>query len=174
MIAYWLKQLGLIEDFHLKEIAKGTNLYRAMLKTSHKGPSTSLTDVGFGVSQILPVLVLLYYVPEHSTVLMEQPEIHLHPAVQSGLADVMLSVARVRNVQILVESHSEHLMRRLQRRVAEAEVSYDDVKLYFVSLQRGAAQISDLLLNEWGEIETGRRGFSATKWAKSRQLLRRP
>ena len=153
MIAYWLKQLGLIEDFQLKEIAKGTNLYRAMLKTSHKGPSTSLTDVGFGVSQILPVLVLLYYVPEHSTVLMEQPEIHLHPAVQSGLADVMLSVARVRNVQILVESHSEHLMRRLQRRVAEAEVSYDDVKLYFVSLQRGAAQISDLLLNEWGEIE---------------------
>ena len=153
MIAYWLKQLGLIEDFHLKEIVEGTNLYRAMLKTSHKGPSTSLTDVGFGVSQVLPVLVLLYYVPERSTVLMEQPEIHLHPAVQSGLADVMLSVAKVRNVQILVESHSEHLMRRLQRRVAEAEVSHDDVKLYFVSLQRGAAQISDLLLNEWGEIE---------------------
>ena len=43
MIAYWLKQLGLIEDFHLKEIAKGTNLYRAMLKTSHKGP-VHITD----------------------------------------------------------------------------------------------------------------------------------
>ena len=153
MIAYWLGQLGLIEDFRLQEIAKGTNLYRAMVKTSRKSPSTSLTDVGFGVSQILPALVLLYYVPERSTVLMEQPEIHLHPAVQSGLADVMLNVASVRNVQILVESHSEHLMRRLQRRVAEGGVSSDDVKLYFISSQQGAAQISDLRLNEWGEIE---------------------
>lgn len=85
--------------------------------------------------------------------LLEQPEIHLHPAVQSGLADVMLNVAKVRNVQILVESHSEHLMRRLQRRVAEERVSSDDVKLYFVSSQGGPAQVSDLQLNEWGEIE---------------------
>ena len=139
--------------FRLEEIAKGTNLYRAMVKTSYGGPSTSLIDVGFGVSQILPALVLLYYVPERSTVILEQPEIHLHPAVQSGLADVLLNVASVRNVQILVESHSEHLMRRLQRRVAEERVSSDDVKLYFVSSHGGPAQVSDLQLNEWGEIE---------------------
>ena len=153
VIAHWLNELGLIRDFHLEEIAKGTNLYRAMVKTSPWSVSTALTDVGFGVSQVLPALVLLYYVPEGSTVLMEQPEIHLHPAVQSGLADVMLNVAEVRNVQIIVESHSEHLMRRLQRRVAEQKASSEDVKLYFVSSQRGQAHISDLALNEWGEIE---------------------
>ena len=69
-----------------------------------------MTDVGFGVSQVLPVLVLLYYVPEGSIVLMEQPEIHLHPSVQSDLADVMLEVAHdIVEVQIIVESHSEHL-----------------------------------------------------------------
>ena len=62
-------------------------------------------------------------------------------------------MASVRNVQILVESHSEHLMRRLQRRVAEERVSSDDVKLYFVSSSGGQAQVSDLQLNEWGEIE---------------------
>ena len=153
MIAYWLNRLGLISDFRLEEIAKGTNLYRAMVKTSPRSPSTSLTDVGFGVSQILPALVLLYYVPERSTVILEQPEIHLHPAVQSGLADVILNVARARRVQILVESHSEHLMRRLQRRVAEERVSSDDVKLFFVSSQGGPAQVFDLQLNEWGEVE---------------------
>ncbi len=152
-IAHWLNKLGLIHDFHLDEIAKGTNLYRATVKTSSSSAPTALPDVGFGVSQVLPALVLLYYVPEGSTVLMEQPEIHLHPAVQSGLADVMLNVARVRNVQIVVESHSEHLMRRLQRRVAEEKASSEDVRLYFVSSNRGAAQLSDLRLNEWGEIE---------------------
>ena len=153
IIAHWLHELGLIYDFRVEEIAKGSNLYRAMVEMSPSGVTTPLTDVGFGVSQVLPVLVLLYYVPEGSTVLMEQPEIHLHPAVQSGLADVMLNVADVRNVQIVVESHSEHLMRRLQRRVAEERASSEDVKLYFVSSNRGKAQLSDLLLNKWGEIE---------------------
>ena len=158
VIAHWLRELKLISGFHLEEI-RGTNLYRAMVKTSSSGVSTALTDVGFGVSQVLPALVLLYYVPRGSTVLMEQPEIHLHPAVQSGLADVMLNVAKVRNVQIIVESHSEHLMRRLQRRVAEQEASSEDVKLYFVSSQRGRALVSDLRLNEWGEIEKWPKGF---------------
>ena len=153
MIAHWLNELELIHEFRLEEIAEGTNLYRAMVKTSSRGVPTALTDVGFGVSQILPALVLLYYVPEGSTVLMEQPEIHLHPAVQSGLADVMLNVAAARNVQIIVESHSEHLMRRLQRRVAEETVSSKDVKLYFVSAVEGEAQASNLVLNEWGEIK---------------------
>ena len=153
MIAHWLCELGLIHNFRVDEIARGTNLYRTMIEMPSSSVATSLTDVGFGVSQVLPVLVLLYYVPEGSTVIMEQPEIHLHPAVQSGLADVMLNVAAVRNVQIIVESHSEHLMRRLQRRVAEQEASSEDVKLYFVSSNGGPAQVSDLLLNEWGEIE---------------------
>ncbi len=153
MIAYWLSELGLIHEFQIEEIVKGTNLYRALVKTTRSSPQTLLTDVGFGVSQVLPALVLLYYVPEGSTVLMEQPEIHLHPAVQSGLADVMLNVAEARNVQIIVESHSEHLMRRLQRRVAEEGASAEDVKLYFVSTSGSRAQASDLCLNEWGEIE---------------------
>ena len=108
---------------------------------------------------MLPALVLLYYVPEGSTVLMEQPEIHLHPSVQSGLADVMLNVAEARDVQIIVESHSEHLLRRLQRRVAEEEVSSEDVRLYFVSAEQGVARASDLAFNEWGEIENWPENF---------------
>ena len=159
VIAHWLTELGMISRFNLEEIGAGTNLYRAMVKTTRRAVPTPLTDVGFGVSQVLPVLVLLYYVPEGATVLMEQPEIHLHPAVQSGLADVMLNVAKVRDLQIVVESHSEHLMRRLQRRVAEGTVSSEDVKLYFVSSESGAAHASDLLLNEWGEIENWPRNF---------------
>ena len=120
MIAHWLQQLGLIEAFEIREIARGSNLYQARVRANASAPETMLTDVGFGVSQVLPVLVLLYYVPERSIVLLEQPEIHLHPSVQSGLADVMLAVAKRRRIQIIVESHSEHLLRRLQRRAAEA------------------------------------------------------
>ena len=153
MIAYWLKKLDLIHAFKIKEIAKGSSLYHARVQAIASSPETMLTDVGFGVSQVLPVLVLLYYVPDGSIVLMEQPEIHLHPSVQSGLADVMLAVARRRDIQIIVESHSEHLLRRFQRRAAEKKGDSFDLKLYFVRNDTGVAQLNNLSLNEFGEIE---------------------
>ena len=153
MIAYWLQELDLIHSFEIREIAAGSNLYHARVQANASSPETMLTDVGFGVSQVLPVLVLLYYVPEGSIILMEQPEIHLHPSVASGLADVMLAVARRRNIQIIVESHSEHLLRRFQRRTAERRADSSDLRLYFVSNGRGGARLNDLALNEFGEIE---------------------
>lgn len=151
-IAHWLKELKLIHEFSVKEIAPGTNLFRAMVRRDADSPETLLTEVGFGVSQILPALVLLHYVPEGSTILMEQPEIHLHPSVQSGLADVILSVAKERNLQVIVESHSEHMLRRFQRRVAESAFPAEEIKLYFCDYQGGESKLVDLQLDEFGEI----------------------
>lgn len=141
ILGYWLKQLGLIHSFEVEEIAKDSNLYRVKVRRSSNSSEVLITDVGFGVSQILPVLALLYYVPEHSVVLLEQPEIHLHPAVQSGLADVIINVAGHRKIQVIVESHSEHLLRRLQRRVAEEEVPSKDIALYFCESMRGGESV---------------------------------
>ena len=152
MIAYWLKDLKLIHDFKIEEIGKGANLYRAVVRRDTNSPSASLTDVGFGVSQVLPALVLLYYVPEGSTIIMEQPEIHLHPSVQSGLADVILNVAKVRNLQVIVESHSEHMLRRFQRRVADETFDSGDIKLYFCNSIGGQSELVDLNLDMFGEI----------------------
>jgi predicted ATPase len=152
-VAYWLKQLGLIHDFKVSEVNKSNNLYEVRVQRSKDSASVLLPDVGFGVSQVLPVLVLCYYVPEGSTILLEQPEIHLHPMVQRGLADVFIDVARKRKVQIIVESHSEHMLRRLQRRVAEGVVSKDEAALYFCSARNGASELDDLHLNLFGDIE---------------------
>jgi len=152
MIAHWLKELGLIHDFKVEEIGDGANLYRAVVKRDNVSPTALLTDVGFGVSQVLPALVLLYYVPEGSTVLMEQPEIHLHPSVQSGLADVILAAASSRNLQVIVESHSEHLLRRFQRRVAEEKYQSGLIKLFFCANKDGKSNLEDLHLDLFGEI----------------------
>ena len=152
MIGHWLDELGLARRFGVVEIASGSNLYRATVKKDDASAEAVLPDVGFGVSQVLPALVLLYYVPRGSIVLMEQPEIHLHPSAQGGLADAILSAAKARDLQVIVESHSEHLLRRLQRRVAEEEASSDDVKLYATSVMGGRGEISDLELTPLGEI----------------------
>ena len=159
IIAYWLKKLGLIYEFTVKEIAKGSNLYETKVRRTSFSPETSIMDVGFGVSQVLPVLVLLHYVPEGSTVLLEQPEIHLHPAVQSGLADVIIHAATYRKIQVIVESHSEHLLRRLQRRVAEGTIDADDMELYFCDYPKSKSTIEPLNLNIFGEIENWPQNF---------------
>lgn len=152
IIAYWLKELGLIYSFKIEEIAENSNLYRTLVKKEAGASEVALTDVGFGVSQVLPVLVLLYSVPEKSIILLEQPEIHLHPAVQSQLADLMISVAKTRQVQIIVESHSEHLLRRFQRRVAEETITPKDLKLYFFNTVRGKAKHEELSIDVFGHI----------------------
>lgn len=152
MIAYWLKELKLIDTFEIEEIGKGANLYRAIVKRDRMSPKALLTDVGFGVSQVLPALVLLYYVPEGSTVILEQPEIHLHPAVQSGLADAIMTVAGTRNLQVIIESHSEHMLRRFQRRVAENKFESRNMKLYFCDNVDGQSNLVDLELDLFGEI----------------------
>lgn len=152
IVAHWLKELGLIEDFAVVEIAKNSNRWQARVRTKKSGTEVLLTDVGFGISQVLPVITLLSYVPEGSTVLLEQPEIHLHPLAQAALADVIIWAATHRNVQVILESHSEHLLLRLQRRVAEMTVSSEDIKLYFCDAPRGDSNLTPLVLNLFGNI----------------------
>lgn len=151
-IAWWLKELGLIHSFSVASIGNGSGLFEVKVKKGPHSPEVLVTDVGFGVSQILPVLVLCYYVPEGSTILLEQPEIHLHPSVQMGLADVFIDVMKNRNIQIILESHSEHLLTRLQRRLAEEELDTENVALYFCSTGPSGSVLESLTLDLFGNI----------------------
>jgi len=153
MVAYWLRHMGLIDDFRVEEIAQGSNRWQAKVRTRPGAPEALLTDVGFGVSQVLPVVTLLQYVPPGSTVILEQPEIHLHPLAQAGLADVIINAATHRRVQIILESHSEHLLLRLQRRIAENEMPSSKVRLYFSNISEGSSQLEELRLDMFGVIE---------------------
>ncbi len=152
MIAYWLREMGLIHGFRVAEIAEGSNRWQARVVTRPNQAEVLLTDVGFGVSQVLPVITLLQYVPEGSTVILEQPEIHLHPLAQAGLADVIVNAATHRKVQVILESHSEHLLLRLQRRIAEEAIASDDVKLYFCDAPNGTSTLTPLEVDMFGNI----------------------
>jgi predicted ATPase len=158
-VAHWLKELGLIYSFKVQPIAPNRKEYEVRIQRTAESASVFLTDVGFGVSQILPVLVLLFYVPEGSTVILEQPEIHLHPAVQAGLADVFIDAIQRRKLQIVLESHSEHLLQRLQRRIAEEVINETDIKLYFTSIEQGQSKLTPLALDEYGNISNWPAGF---------------
>lgn len=157
--AHWLKELGLISDFRVDAVAEGSNLFHVSVRKTPASSWVLITDVGFGISQILPVIVLCYYVPEGSTVILEQPEIHLHPSVQSGLADVFIDAVEVRKIQLIVESHSEHLLRRLQRRIAEEQLKRDAVSLYFCRYHEGSSRLDRLEIDLFGNIANWPKDF---------------
>jgi len=159
VVAGQLQTLGVIEKFTIKPISEGRKDYEALVRTSARGAEVKLTDVGVGVSQVLPALVQAFYCAPNATVWMEQPEIHLHPQVQAELADVFIAAVQARegrkprNVQLIIESHSEHFLNRLQRRIAEEAVTPEEVAIYFATRQGDSARLEPLRLNTFGEIE---------------------
>ena len=158
-LADWLKTMGVIHSFKVEPLAAGRKEYEVLLKTHLGSPEVRLTDVGFGVSQVLPALVEAFYAPKNSTVWMEQPEIHLHPQVQAHLADAFICAVQSweggqpRNVQLIVESHSEHFLNRLQRRVAEGLIAPQDIAIYFAKRSGKTAELEPLELDQYGNIQ---------------------
>ena len=171
-VAWWLRELNLIDSFTVEPIKEGSNLYQVKVKKTSSSAEVLITDVGFGVSQILPVLTICYYVPEGSTILMEQPEIHLHPSVQAGLADVIIDAVKKRKVQVILESHSEYLLRRLQRRIAEEKITNDEAALYFCDMSEGSSTLTPLKLNLFGEIENWPSGFFGDEFEEMAAMTR--
>jgi len=149
----------MVASFRTERIAPNLPDYRVLMRRYAYSPEVPLTDVGIGISQVLPVLVLCYTAPSGSTVLLEQPEIHLHPAVQSVLADVLIDVVTGRNVQLIVESHSEHLLGRLQRRIAEQKLSVDKTAFYFCDNVEGVSNIRALEVDMFGTIRNWPQDF---------------
>ena len=158
VVARWLLEMGLVHDFSVKPIAKHRKEFEVKVRTSPSSAEAHLPDVGFGISQVLPVIVECFYPPPNSTIVLEQPEIHLHPQVQKVLADLFIEAIQAREegenrgVQLLVESHSEHFLHRLLRRIAENKVQPGDVAIYFCRPGGDGSTIEELRVGEDGSI----------------------
>ena len=162
-ILNWLQLLELIDSYDLHPTSDGQE-YEFLVQQYKDGPEVGFTDVGFGVSQVLPVLTLCYYAPEGSILILEQPEAHLHPKAQSELADVFIDVVKNRNIQIILESHSEHLLLRLMRRIAEGEecekgISVDKTAFHFCEIDNGNSKAEQLEVDEYGNISNWPKNF---------------
>ena len=158
-IPMWLQRLDIIDSYRLNPVLNTERDYEFLIRKYKGGPEIRLTDVGFGVSQVLPVLVLCYYVPEGSILILEQPEAHLHPKVQSELADLLIEVVKERQLQIILESHSEHLLIRLMRRIAEEQISANDTAFYFCEMNEGVSEIERLDVDDYGNITNWPQNF---------------
>lgn len=159
-VSKWLRTLGLSESTELRPLSANGDIFEIQMASGPSATKVLLPDVGFGVSQVLPVIVLCCSAPKGSTIILEQPEIHLHPAAQSGLADLFIYASKQRAVQIILESHSEHLLRRLQRRIAEESLDPAQTALYFC--EPGGAEgskLNPLEVDPFGNIKNWPKDF---------------
>jgi predicted ATPase len=165
IIAIKLKEMGLIEDFRVNPISDQRQEYEVKTRTKGSKDWVDLPDVGFGISQVLPVLVECFYASPGSIIIMEQPEIHLHPSAQSALADVLIDVIHSkeqgtdRNIQLIIETHSEHFLRRLQRRIAEDRIPEENVSVYFANIAKSPATLEPLEIDGFGNIQNWPENF---------------
>ncbi len=168
-IPKWLQQLKLIyaydfrpvNDAHqnLPFVGKADKRYECHVIQYEGGPEVRLKDVGFGVSQVLPVLNKCYHARKGDVLILEHPEAHLHPKAQSELADVLIDVVKNRNIQIIFESHSENLLIRLMRRMAEEKISTEDTALYSCQINNGTSEIEPLKIDDYGNISNWPQNF---------------
>ncbi|MEE4697401.1 DUF3696 domain-containing protein [Pseudomonas alliivorans] len=113
----WLTYLGVVTEFETFD--KGKLGYELQVKTSEGDRLQDLTHVGVGVSQVLPIVVMALLADSDDVLIFEQPELHLHPKVQSRLADFFIAITMGSN-QCLIETHSEYIINRLRLRIAQS------------------------------------------------------
>jgi predicted ATPase len=154
----WLGYMGVASK--VETIDKGKLGHELKVATHEAESLHDLTHVGVGVSQVLPILVLSLLADPGSTLIFEQPELHLHPRVQTRLADFFVSMTMLQK-QCIVETHSEYLINRLRYRAAmsKGDEFSKQVIMYFVEKEKGHSTYRPIRINRFGVIEDWPKGF---------------
>lgn len=154
----WLVYLGVANEMSTND--RGKVGHELKITTDIQDMQQDLTHVGVGVSQILPILVMCFLAGKGDSIILEQPELHLHPKVQTRLADFFVSMNAL-GKQCLLETHSEYLINRLRYLVAKSvdEKVANDTMIYFVEKEDGHSIYRPITINKYGVIDDWPKGF---------------
>ena len=121
---------GLFSDIALRKLGRSkSDPFQLRIKV--RGPSTNLMDVGYGVSQVLPILVRIF--TEHDAkFLLQQPEVHLHPKGQAELASLLVEMNKRNESTFIVETHSDYMIDRIRLEILKGKIQPDDVSLIYL------------------------------------------
>lgn len=165
-VSKWLKRMKIADRLEVRQQGRSSR-YELIV---HRGSSAcNIRDVGIGVSQVLPVLVIAHFAPRGSTIILEEPEIHLHPLAQAVLAELFVTISKERGVQFIVETHSEHLFRRMQTLIAAEKTPLDRNAMYFVERTGKGAKLRVLDIDDFGRVKNWPEGFFGDALGETRE-----
>lgn len=155
-----LRELKLLYLLRIRRLTGGRFEPRVAVKRG--GSWSSLTDSGFGISQFLPIVVADLQLRKGSTLLVAQPEIHLHPSVQASLADYFIKNSVEKGKGYIIETHSEYILNRFRAAVAKGNIKQKDLGVYYFENEGASSVKYDVEFNRKGQIKNAPKSFFET------------
>ncbi|WP_191908148.1 AAA family ATPase [Hypericibacter terrae] len=151
-LAQFGKNSGLFDDIDIRMLGKRDgDPFQIMVRTG--GPPMNIVDVGYGVSQALPIIYQLEQIRQHDTFLLQQPEVHLHPKAQAELGTLIARLSKARaNALYMLETHSDYIIDRVRMEVAGGRLDHRNVTIIFFDRMEHEVRARNIYLSESGEI----------------------
>lgn len=154
------QKLSLFESINSKRI-KGAK-FETLIKPHKKGVESIISDVGFGVSQFLPIIVADLQLTKQSTLIVAEPEIHLHPNIQAKFADYLIEQINKNQKNYIIETHSEYFLNRLRLAIIKGTLKENDLAVYFLENDGEDVKTHRLDFTKKGEIKNAPKSFFDT------------
>ena len=153
-------EMGLFKTIQASKMKGGR--FELNVRVNENSELASLTDVGFGISQFLPIIVADLQMDFEAVLTISQPEIHLHPKIQAALADYLCEQISFNERQYIIETHSEYLINRMRLLIVKGELQPEDVALYFMENDGIKTTTHKIELTKDGQIKNAPQGFFDT------------
>ncbi len=137
------------------EVVPGKRLKIWAKPSVNKAHETLFVNEGTGANQVPFILVPVLLTPPNETILLSEPEAHLHPKKQSEVTAMLLKVAKTQELQLFIETHSEHVLHTILNAVATGEWTREEVALYYFQNKNGIAEVNKKEINQFGQVDGG-------------------
>jgi len=139
-------------DFQLTGSTRGEILLKEPI-------NTLIVNEGIGFQQVVFILIPLILIPDNSTVFIQEPEAHLHPAAQVKLGKLLIKFLKKKNLQLFIETHSEHILHAFIHAIAKKDMSNNELAVYYFENEKGRAKVINIEVDELGRVKGGFPGF---------------
>ena len=152
--------LGLFDQIKPNRLRGGR--FDLSVKVNKNSKWASLTDIGFGVSQFLPIIVADFQLDHNSCLAVSQPEIHLHPPIQAAFGNYLASQIKQNKKQYIIETHSEYLLNRIRLLLVTGELKPEDVRVLYFENDGTKSTVHDVEFTLKGAVKGAPQGFFDT------------
>ena len=164
------KASGLFTDIDVRRLGKSTgDPFQLQIKV--KGPKVNMIDVGYGVNQLLPILVRIFNARQRTTFLMQQPEVHLHPKGQAELASLLAAMVKQREHNFVIETHSDYMVDRARIEIMKKRIAPEDVSLIYLESAGNNVKVHNIEFDDQANLLGAPGGYREFFLKESDKLL---
>lgn len=146
------QQSGLLSDVAIRSLGDTSgDPFQVMIRVG--GKQVNILDVGYGVSQMLPIVLQSILAAKGEMLLIQQPEVHLHPRAQAALGSFFVEMVAKAKKALVVETHSDYIMDRIRQEVAAGRIRSEDVVFLYLERKGLKTRVFPLTLDKLGNIE---------------------